>query len=113
MRYLQSLGGWDASMLGTFDPDTIDRISYGYYDPVMETARAGALGQTMSSYGGGFGDVLDPAAYEELIRQQMASGLLDAYQGVQGQQQAALGQTMDVKDEWAQLMAQFGLDPGN
>ena len=106
---LTSMGGWDPSLVRTFDPDVVDRMSLGYYDPMMEAARAGAVSSTMSQYGQNFGNVLDPEYYENILRQQIAQGTLEGYQGVQGQQQAAMAQTTGVMDEWAQLISALGL----
>lgn len=109
LHYLQSLGGWDPSMVGTFTPEMMERAELGYYDPVMEASRASALGGAMQQYGGGIGSVLDPAAYEELLRGQIASGTLQGYEGIQGQQQQAYGEMQGIMDEWAQLISAFGL----
>ena len=76
----------------------------GYYDPIMEQARGQALSGAMQEYGGGYGDVLNVGQYEDLLQQQIASGLMGGYENIQGLQQGAIGDVTGIMDEWSQLI---------
>ena len=104
---LSQYAEWDPSMLRALSPDMIDKLSYGYYDPIMESARGQAMQQTMQQYGGGYGDVLNVGAYEDMLQSQIDAGLMSGYEDILGMQQAAGQEVTGVMDEWAQLLAQL------